>query len=81
MQGMVRAVLGLRDLSLDVPAASASLLTLLNFMLQVRLSLSFFLSPPPPPSLSLARTLSTFLERFAGLQDDCKETCVYANMC
>ena len=32
---MVRAVLGLRDLSLDVPAAQTSLVALLQLMLQV----------------------------------------------
>jgi len=36
-KGMVRAVLGLRDLSLDVPAAESSLLALLNLMLQDKL--------------------------------------------
>ena len=35
MQGMVRAVLGLRDFSLDVPAAQTSLVALLQLMLQV----------------------------------------------
>ena len=34
-QGMVRAVLGLRDLSLDVPAAHTSLVALLQLMLEV----------------------------------------------
>jgi hypothetical protein len=32
---MVRAVLGLRDLSLDVPAAHTSLVALLQLMLEV----------------------------------------------
>jgi hypothetical protein len=34
-QGMVRVVLGLRDLSLDVPAAHTSLVALLQLMLEV----------------------------------------------
>ena len=57
-KGMIRAVLGLRDLSLDVPAASSSLAALVDLILQVAPSpfaeelLCACMHPPPPHTFS-----------------------------
>ena len=68
-KGMIRAVLGLRDLSLDVPAASSSLAALVDLIFQVAPSpfaeelLCACVHPHPPTHILKSRCLHALAEQ------------------